>query len=187
MADSRRLAVGGGGRTSALLRIATALTMAIIGFSALAALPAGAAAVSQGTAGLPAGASVAPETSAQRALLSSSIPKHVVLDAQTGAIVSITTGGTLSPNIVVGQVCLNYSDACWTTTTIPEADHSFSGTGLAYGPWPDRGDAYTFAHSSAACWYNSAGAILCTSEYGPDSTLSWGGVSIVGVAWDNYT
>ncbi len=113
---------------------------------------------------LPSGATAgsSPPTSsppASSGLLASNLPKTVVLNPATGAVISVKAGepasitsrGT-SPDVSNHNIC-NPGDGCFFSGRAPYANQGFYGSpGSYHGGWSDRRAYDTGRYTAYACW-----------------------------------
>ena len=134
-------------------KFATLLTALTLGSAALAASPASAA---------PAGVSVPSNTAGLT----------ITMNAQTGAVVSVTkTSETLSTNIVSSSTCTSTS-VCWRAATTPYASTGFSGSpGTKSGSWAGKGAFYTGSYTASGTW-TYLGKTLSTGKRSPRTTIN---------------
>lgn len=108
----------------------------------------------------PAGAASAQSSLNSTRLLTSTAPKQVVLDPDTGAVLAVypLTERTMQALISNHNYC-NTGDACYTTHTAPYANQGFYGTaGWSTGTWPYRDGGYTGNYYVQYCWVQGCSA-----------------------------
>lgn len=110
--------------------------------------------------------------------LLSSVPKTVVLDASTGAVLSVSTR-SVAPLISNRNVCFT-GDACYYTGRIPYAHQAFFGSpGTFFGSWPYRSGWFSGNYTTSACWTGACSAFA----FGPNTTVSFGGALVTGTSF----
>lgn len=119
---------------------------------------AGAMADTHPTPEVPTAAQLAGLTPAQLSLYQSGAPVDIVLDPDTGDILSVApaeTGNTV--DISIRAVC-DSGDACYKTNKVPYADNGFHGSAGTYtGNWPYRSGYSAGDYSVSACWTTNCG------------------------------
>ncbi len=115
----------------------------------------------------------------------SSTPKVVVLDASSGAVLSVTpqSKSAALQAITVHNPCKS-GDACWVHNAIPYADYGFAGTGTKNGTWSQRNKMYTHSHSTSFCWTQSP---ICSPRFGPNSVIGFDHYPVTGTRVTNYS
>jgi hypothetical protein len=114
---------------------------------------------------------VAGLTAAESSLLFSKDAKTVVLDVNTGAVLSVVPGLPLTTTAVtVTNICSSSTWACYYSGRIPYADQGFHGsTGTATGSWPVRKGGLSGGYYAKFCWTNST---TCGPRLSPNT--AWG-------------
>ena len=89
----------------------------------------------------------------------SSVPKYIVVNADTGAIMSIRPAPSrlprpvTAPTIVNEHICLSLAAVCFYSGAVPWADQSFWGTpGTITGTWPERKGGYSGGYTATFKW-----------------------------------
>lgn len=149
---------------------ATLVACAVAGIAA--GVPLASSAVTTQTSSTPTAAQTETLSSTEKALLSSSTPKQIVMDPATGDIVSVAEAGPggASPNISNHNICEG-GNGCYVTNKPPYADQGFYGSAGTYnGKWPYR-SAYTSGkYTVSACW---EGGVKCGPKIGPKSEVAF--------------
>lgn len=101
-------------------------------------------------------------------LLESGAAVQVLLDADTGDVLSIKEQTTIEPSGVVPHC--SGARACWQGHLSPHVAYGFNGTG-ATGTWANRGTFNTASYTARVCW--AAPTLTCSSWYGPSSTIGF--------------
>ncbi len=105
-------------------------------------------------------------------LLETGGPVNVLLDAETGEIISVTEGTSVQPLGAVRNGCTS-ARACWYGYASPLVPYGFDGTG-ASGSWPERGTFLTKKFTARVCWLPVASPNqLCTASFGPNSSIGF--------------
>jgi len=133
-----------------------------------------------------AGATAAGELAA---FLASDTPKTVVLDPDTGAMITVSLGEPAStssppmPEISSGSDCAP-GDGCYYTPVLDGTyhDRSFYGSpGTFSGYWPRRNAWETGSYTASACWQGG-----CSQAYGPNTRLTFNGALVTGTSFTIY-
>jgi hypothetical protein len=120
------------------------------------------------------------------AFLASDTPKTVVLDPNTGAMITATPGepvslfSAMTPDISSGSSCAP-GDGCYYTPVVDGTyhDRSFYGTpGTFTGDWPRRNAWDTGSYTASACWQGG-----CSQTYGPNTYLTFNGALVTGTSF----
>ncbi|HWC82399.1 MAG TPA: hypothetical protein VG756_20815 [Pseudonocardiaceae bacterium] len=120
----------------------------------------------------PAGAAASPGASA---VSMSSVTKTVSVDPATGAVASLTTGSSVSPDVSMRNVC-DTGDFCYQASAVPYANYGFYGSaGTRTGSWPNRASYNTGKFTGHGCW-NYGGKNVCTQNFGPNTEVEIGAV-----------
>lgn len=124
-------------------------------------------------------------------LLASSTPKTIVLDPNTGAVLSVSLGepanigttsldGAISPDISSGTDCAA-GDGCYYTPTVDATyhDRSFYGSaGTFTGSWPRRNAWESGNYTAYVCWTSN-----CSNWFGPNSYVTFNGSLVTGTSF----
>lgn len=114
--------------------------------------------------------------------LLSSTEKTVVVDQETGRVLSASTGRTISTLISNHNIC-NSGDGCYYSGRVPYANQGFYGTAGTYsGNWPYRSGWYTGRYTARACWVQA-----CAQQaFGPYTTVTFNGSLVTGTSFRIY-
>ncbi|MFJ2400384.1 hypothetical protein ACIOUE_03710 [Streptomyces xanthochromogenes] len=120
-------------------------------------------------------------TASERALLASDEEKAAVVDAETGAFLSVIRVERASGAQGVAQagshsVC-SASDICFYSGKIPYADIAFTGKGVAKGSWPARSGYYSAGANVIFCWTTA-----CTPRVSAHTKVSFNGSLVTGTS-----
>ena len=111
-------------------------------------------------------------SAAELALLESGDAVSVLLDADTGDIISVTEGSAVQPLGVVANGCTT-TRACWYGYSSPLIPYGFDGTG-AVGSWAQRGTFLTKNYSASVCWLPPGTPTQkCTAWFGKNSSIGF--------------
>ncbi|MFC6092310.1 hypothetical protein Q5530_24645 [Saccharothrix sp. BKS2] len=114
--------------------------------------------------------------------LLSDVPKHVVLDAATGRVVSAVPVGEFGTLISNHNYC-NSGEGCYHAGRTPYAHQGFFGTpGTFTGSWPYRSSWYTGRYTARACWVGACAQVAL----GPNTTATFGGTLVTGTSFRIY-
>lgn len=109
----------------------------------------------------------------EASLLATSQPKEVLMDSQTGEIVSVTAlpadSGGITPSAVVNPC--NTTQPCWKAYTTPYSNLGFTGSG-ASGTWDGRGKFYSMNRNARVTWV-LAGVTKTGVWVPPNTTVSF--------------
>jgi hypothetical protein len=138
--------------------VCAAALAVLIPQAAVASSDSGAAATSsQPTAG-----QTATLTPAELTLLDSSAPQTILMDPETGDILSVSPASASSPDIENHGIC-NTGDGCFFTNEAPYADEGFyDGAGTYHGTWQERSGYSSGKWTASACWTTRCGPKLST-------------------------
>lgn len=150
------------------------------GVAALAA----ASITAAGTASAEPAPTPTPLSDSQKALLESSTPKQVMLNSESGDVISVRQVSASKASLTGVRTPCTGGDACWQPYTTPYANYGFYGTGATTGTWAHRGVMYTNSHSTSVCWAQSP---KCSPRLGKNSTISFNTYPVTGTKVTNYS
>ncbi|MFI5838028.1 hypothetical protein ACIA5A_30595 [Micromonospora sp. NPDC051300] len=95
-------------------------------------------------------------------LLNSSQPKSVVLDVNTGAVLSVKPLSEREFGVLISnQPICEFSDACYYSGKTPYANQGFFGSnGTITGSWPYRNGGNSGGCKVKFCWTQACGPVL---------------------------